>query len=195
MTLALGPDDFASIFHITGPMFTDGEALCMLGVRVDGAPTLGNVAADLFTIWSDNFSPGQDPACSLTRVDVFNDTAIGSAIGSTSGGGGGTFGPSNTAVLIHKVTGIRGRRARGRMYVPAATPEGEINNAGALSAPLLTFWEDACVAFMTDLDGLAYVPIVNQNVEGNTPAIVPNPAITALLVDPVAGTQRRRMRR
>lgn len=102
--------------------------------------------------------------------------------------------PPNCAYLVEKLTGLAGRRNKGRLYLPGV-PESYADQLGNLSAGVAddivgAFGEFSAQAFL-DNSIVGWV-ILHSTGESATPA--PSP-ITAWACDPKLGTQRRRMRR
>jgi hypothetical protein len=126
---------------------------------------------------------GQDGGEALTGIDA--STALG--------GAGGASVPANVAALIHKRTARGGRRGRGRMYLPWWIQESDVDERGAISSTTIGFMNTALATWLADLaaDGC---PMVVLHDPGRTPAGAPD-VVTSLTVDPIVGTQRRRLGR
>lgn len=120
---------------------------------------------------------------------------------------------SNSALLVEKSTSMAGRGKRGRMFIPGALAEGQVDASGNIDGAVLPglvaaveAWRvalvthvaiDQVVLFHSDFirdPAVAYDPdLVDQAMIANPDANNPS-GVTAFLVDPVAATQRRRMR-
>lgn len=110
----------------------------------------------------------------------------------------------NTCFLIKKQTANRPRGKRdGRCYI-SGVPETAIDGVGAVLGTVVTAWNTELQAF---LDGVSDGGIINPSkwpvvleappesrVPGSTPVTVGKRRITSLVLDPIAGTQRDRMR-
>lgn len=102
--------------------------------------------------------------------------------------------PSNLAVLIRKVTALGGRQNRGRMFLPAGyIAEGNVDSRGFLSTALVEALQEDADDYWTALDGDP-LDTMNPVILHTDPGDAPTP-ITALRVQTLAATQRRRMRR
>jgi hypothetical protein len=102
--------------------------------------------------------------------------------------------PQSVALLLQKRTGLSGRRNRGRMYLPGIN-EAVVDSRGqvlaasiaSLNASLAT-WLGKFGTIMADFDNM--VILHSLGISGAPPPTV----VTQMLVDPVAATQRRRLR-
>lgn len=107
--------------------------------------------------------------------------------------------PAQCAVLVRKVTARGGRRGRGRMYIPwsaSAAGFGENGTVATGEVPLVQaavdVWKNALSATAGPL-----VVLHRPSAPGTmhpTTAGLPN-LVTSLVVDPLLGTQRRRLGR
>jgi hypothetical protein len=106
----------------------------------------------------------------------------------------GSFLPQNCAFLLHKRSGLGGRRNRGRMYLPGVN-EALVDNKGLMSSTATNGVNAAAAAMlanMTNGGGVVRMVILHTQTLGPG-GTVPTP-VTTLLLDPVLGTQRRRLR-
>lgn len=188
----------------------------------DGALVIGfaNEASDPAVacaedIW-DCFATAVPLICSadvaMTSVDVKlgpNDTGpIATFAGApVSGATGPTSLSPGSAILIEKQSDLGGRRGRGRMYWPGVF-EGWVDDAGryvtGVQAQIQGFAND----LLADLNGvlqpmyLLHSPAYTWEIQGGQPRRVYGSLasagmpteVTALAVDPVIATQRRRLR-
>jgi hypothetical protein len=102
--------------------------------------------------------------------------------------------PQNCAYLVHKLSGLTGRRNRGRLYLPGGI-EGEVDGNGRLSVAHRNGVQTGMNTFKTSIDACAAFDgmYVLHNLPIASPSIPPT-KVTSLLVDPVIATQRRRLR-
>jgi len=92
--------------------------------------------------------------------------------------------PNNCALLIKKVTGLGGRKGRGRMFLPVFNFGGDNFLAnGNLGGGVKTTMDTALAGLLADFDWV----LLHSDSTPPTP-------ITALVCDPKLATQRRRMR-
>jgi len=108
--------------------------------------------------------------------------------------------PQNTATLVRKLTGVAGRGANGRFYIPGV-PEAEVDQAGVLTGAFVTNVQGDVDQIIGDWAGIAggYEPVVVHHTlvsPGPPPVYISaaNTVITSFLVDPMVATQRRRLR-
>lgn len=101
---------------------------------------------------------------------------------------------AHTAALIHKRSARGGRRGRGRLFIPWCLEDTYVDEAGAINMALhgnalqtvLNTWRTAMVS--------AAIPMVLLHRPGLSPTGIPD-NVTALALDPIVGTQRRRLGR
>lgn len=101
--------------------------------------------------------------------------------------------PMNTAVLINKVTGIAGRKYRGRMFSPPFVAEASVSEAGQLTGGIVTLqaqWDAAYTGLTTNANPLLELQPVLLHGDGSPPT-----PVTSWKVSPRIGTIGRRMRR
>jgi hypothetical protein len=112
---------------------------------------------------------------------------------------GGTSPPANCAVLVHKRTARGGRRGRGRMYIPWACSVSSIGESGVVLAADITRIGTAVAAWAAQVTSLVgplvilHRPSTPGTIHPSVPG-TPNP-VTSFVVDPLVGTQRRRLGR
>jgi hypothetical protein len=158
--------------------------------------SLATLTTAVRAAWILDILPDQDNSITLREVFSIGKDNVGTehvaAIGpGVLGASAALFLPSNSALLVHKNTGLRGRRNRGRMYVPGSVGETEVNEHGAWTPATLATWNGNFAAFFASLDGRApnSTPVILHSTLPDTPV-----DIVGMVVDPVIGTQRRRMR-
>lgn len=107
--------------------------------------------------------------------------------------------PPNCAVLVHKVTARGGRRGRGRMFLPWALGETNVDEAGIIDSPTLTDLNGKINMFRTTLNtnDVPMVLLHQPSKPGTTHPTVPGPPnlVTSLVVDKLVSTQKRRLGR
>lgn len=96
--------------------------------------------------------------------------------------------PLNNCILVAKISGLSGRRNRGRIYLPGAT-EILYDAAGRMGAGDLAVIQENCDNYVTNME-LIPAPLVLLHTR---PPFVPTPVPTLLVRDLVA-TQRMRIR-
>lgn len=130
---------------------------------------------------------------SFLGVTAYQRTPEGFLVGehneTVNGIKGGSTVPPNCAQLVTKVTGLGGRRNRGRMYVPPfADAETNISNTGVLLnlSGLQVLWDFFYDTVIAD-PGVSTFVLFHSDGTPSTP-------ITGLRVESVMATQRKRMR-
>ncbi len=109
--------------------------------------------------------------------------------------GTGTAGhlPQNSSTLVHKRSGVGGRRNRGRLnFVPPS--ENSVANNGRIDAASVTGYQQRFSNWLLGIQslvGAADMVILHSTGISVTP---PPTVVTSLVVDPVISTQRRRLR-
>jgi hypothetical protein len=101
--------------------------------------------------------------------------------------------PANVAVLLHKRSTRGGRRGRGRMFIPWAMSEGDVDEVGNIATARVTALQTLATSFLNALTTYG-VPMVILHNAGKTVMGAPN-TVTSLTVDRLIGTQRRRLGR
>lgn len=107
----------------------------------------------------------------------------------TNGGAG--IVPQNTAWLVHKRTGLAGRKGRGRMFFPGVD-EASVDNVGVVSSSVVAAWNTALEAWRQEW--LGTTPPTPMVLLHTDPALTPS-VVGALQLDSRVATQRRRLRK
>lgn len=190
-----GQAQFVWHFHHTGDT---EDYLCTFGFDPEfGDPDVGTDLAELgFGNWEAWLIARQSSSIQLIACDVEVQgptgknvwTSVGSAVGALAP----DIGLSNAAGLVRKITAAAGRGKNGRMYVPGI-PVTKFDDVGFIDGAEVTAWNEALAGF---LDGMisvcGVVPVVNHSTTG---VVTGSPEVTALVMDPLMATQRRRLRR
>jgi hypothetical protein len=129
----------------------------------------------------------------MTGGTPANPAATGIHVARSVGTGANAHLPQNCATLIHKRTALGGRRNRGRLnFIPPA--ESSVANNGVIDPASVAGYQDRFSAWLQEMRAtLAVVDMVVLHSAGIS--VPPNPSVvTALTVDPVITTQRKRLR-
>jgi hypothetical protein len=172
VTFGVDPTD-ADPFLVENSVFGAVTAAGSLNSIIDSTATLSRIRVSL----------GTDGA-----ADVVADVAH-----TTAGGRSLVAPPPNVAVLVHKRSTLGGRRGRGRMFLPWATNESNIDEIGIILNTEVTTLQTAMGVFRGQLSS-ASCPMVILHDPGKTAAGPPT-LVSSLTVDPLVGTQRRRLGR
>jgi hypothetical protein len=169
------------------------------GAKIDGGPFtalhLDAIAATTGTMLDQETQP-EDTLVGLTAY-VANDGPpfIYEQEMSTVGTSPGDCASQNCALIITKNTGLGGRWNKGRMFWPSVN-EAAITPVGALAGAYRTGTETAFNLWRTEITGLPGTYGISELslFHDESLGILPTP-ITSFVVEPVIGTQRRRLRR
>lgn len=195
------PPGFAQITQPFKHQLLAREAVITYGIDVASGsvitPTILNAIQAVFnTAWTSfidsevtigplRASVGQDGGENLAVEG--NVTLVGTATAERA--------TASVALLLRKLTTRGGRRGRGRVYLPWMLAEANVTEIGVIPSGGVTAAQTAADAWLTALVGLPDVDaMVLLHSTGNTPTGLPD-VVTSLTVDPVLGTQRRRLGR
>lgn len=184
------PDGYAQIIYEYALTGSPHRISTTIGVSVIGE--FDTAVGEMHTAWVNAFTKG-----SLSNAYSFVGTTGRGAIEDAffPGYGIGTSGtaaaPPQVAALVKKVTSFRGRKNRGRMYLPGGVlTDAGIGDDGSLSdvarGNLQAQIDDFRIA-VDDATGAGSLCILHT--DGSTPTLVQN-----LVVDTLTATQRRRIR-
>lgn len=148
-----------------------------------------NAAIAIATAWDTTVQP---QLASGTRVSLFRFTAanFSTELPGTANGGetGGVPGPA-ASVLVQKITNTGGRSGKGRMFLPWAVTETQINDYGQIDNERLTELQGAMDDFQDAIRAadLEIALLAGDDLNANV--------VTQLKVQATIATQRRRQRR
>jgi hypothetical protein len=138
----------------------------------------------------DNVSLGVTMTSVLCKFGP-NDTGKSALSPANEPGVNGNQASPNTSYLVHKNTDDGGRAGRGRFFLPGV-PDSLINPSGTIVSASISAINTSLATFLAALIAEDVIPVVLHNV--GSPLSSPSP-IESLVVDAVAATQRRRLRR
>lgn len=132
-----------------------------------------------------------------TRVSQGDDPPlIGEAALAQTGTASGSTLPQNCAYIFRKATSFGGRRGRGRMFLPWALAN-DITATGVISTTAVSNYNSLGATLLSNLNsgtaGTKISPMVILHNDGGPSTPGPS-VVTSLTLDPVIGTQRRRLR-
>lgn len=100
---------------------------------------------------------------------------------------------SNVSVIAKKTSAFRGRSKRGRMYLPGGyLPENQVDSGGNIDDGQVSDIQDNLDAVLTDMVAAGYEPVLFHD-EASPDSANPT-TLSAIRVEPMVGTQRRRLR-
>jgi hypothetical protein len=111
-----------------------------------------------------------------------------------AGAGSGSQAASNVAVLVHKRTALGGRKGRGRLFIPWAVADSNVDEAGIIVPATVVTMQTAVTSFLNGIitEGMNMVLLHSPDKSGVT---VPPTTVSSLVVDGMIATQRRRLGR
>ena len=175
-------------------------------------PTLIDFASQIYDAFSGNFSPLQPPSTTLEQVSVtdLSTDMMPTGISATSTPGTSTADklPANCATLVNMDVGMRYRGGHPRNYLYCGTDENLLNES-EWNAAYLTTATNAFRNFIAAVNGLSSggtvvgshvmvsyfggVPTIDGKSQRRVvPLVLP---ISGFTVNPIVGSQRRRLGR
>lgn len=113
--------------------------------------------------------------------------------------------PSNCAVLGKKLTGVGGRRNRGRIYLPWFVAEGNVDETGGIDSGVISDIQTGVTAWLGAINAVTNADMVIANRTYDRAWNVPGRRlvstetsgnqVTAITIERTIATQRRRMPR
>lgn len=189
MTIPSGYGEATFEYSGAGLNYPAANTLGFQNVAVD---TATDIAVSLGALWATNVMPELSNTITLDTVTVkLGPDDVGPTGISTpnqAGGSSGTQAPSNVTYLIKKVTAVGGRQGRGRLYLPGVT-EASVGGDGVIDSNKVDDLQDAFDDVLSGMAG-ADLPAVLLHSDNTVPY-----QLTGFQVQPLAATQRRRMRR
>jgi len=164
----------------------------------------------VFALAGTVFAPQLDTAAQIMRATTLKGDGTSTFTTGISTGASvrGTNAMSSTtpncAILVKKNTGFGGRENRGRMYLPFMMNEGEVDEAGNISAGVQGDINDMMQTFIDDVEGGGDQELVIANRTYDAPwnvkprhltHVAIGEHVTSITCEPVIATQRRRMPR
>lgn len=136
-----------------------------------------------------------DNACTIGPCEVAvgqdgGDPLIGFASATVAATRSQSSVTPNVSLLVKKRTALGGRKNRGRFFIPWAVREDQVDEGGIISSLDLTTAQNAMNAVLAQ-SATSNLPFVILHA---TDPSVP-PTVTALVVDALVATQRRRLGR
>lgn len=197
--------------NFTGANCPNGSSIVIGFANVgaqDAQACLGDIGA-AFGAVVDNMCTSD---VALTSLDIKlgpNDVGeqYSQGVGPFAGAVGGTSLSPGSAVIVEKNTGMGGRRGTGRMYWPGVY-DAWVDDDGALGSGIAAQIDGFMATLFTDLDTrgvpmfLLHSPSYTWELQNGRPRRVyaaldtagEPTGVTSLSVDPIIGTQRRRLR-
>jgi hypothetical protein len=178
------------------------EAVITFGLDIsDAAGDYESVAEMVMQEYADSFGTilDSDVTAGGVRLRIGQDggdplTYEGSD--TFAAGAGGASLPSNCAVLFKKTSSTGGRKGRGRFYLPWSCADSGVNDVGQIEPTDVPEFQTLANTFLNGLaTGPPSSPMVILHDSGSVGVEPPPSVVTALTVDPMIATQRRRLGR
>lgn len=169
-----------------------------IGLRFDDADAVDQTLVNAYSTTFSVFLKGaMANVYSYEGLNLFIGTTLGDrSFDSSTGAGVGTAGvaplPQNTSALVRKSSGFAGRKNRGRMFIPGIR-EANVGDNGELSGAEITRLQTLVDSFMSTM--LAQASILDLVILHSFGDATEPTVITAMTVDGIVATQRRRLRR
>jgi hypothetical protein len=95
---------------------------------------------------------------------------------------------------VHKRTALGGRKGRGRLFIPWAVADSNVDEAGIIVPATVVTMQTAVTSFLNGIitEGMNMVLLHSPDKSGVT---VPPTTVSSLVVDGMIATQRRRLGR
>lgn len=178
------------VFSIPSPSSPANVTFGFQDIPASGADTLAESIWDAF-VAAGSLITRLDANTVLTECRILRRTAGGELeagvhVENRNGPIGGEGNPPQVALLVQKLTGLAGKRRRGRMYIPGATG---VLETGAFSAAAQAANTAAANTFLSTLNTSTVDMYLLHSLVGDSPN-----AVTSLVANPLSATQRRRIR-
>lgn len=182
------PADFSRVSLEYKPVSSIGSRPSF-GFGVAGGPS-DPLADAVLLSHLDNVLPRIGDNYVLERVVVRNDVEVVERLTNQVGLVTSPVAPPSVSALVRLATGLAGRANRGRVFLPGWLTEASLDDTGTIESGTLTDIQTAWDAFIADIDtgGLHPLVILHSTSSDPTP-------VTAAVVQGIAATQRRRLRR
>lgn len=144
--------------------------------------------------FDDNLASSMSDNLQVESITVVNSDAIEQVTAVIPGERDIQEPPPNVSLLVRKQTNTRGRRGQGRIYPLGFFAEGEVNDRGTIDTAVVNDLQTAFNAFLSDIETAGANMVVLQGSDGQSSPLSPPPVVTALEVQSLVATQRRRLR-
>lgn len=173
-------------------------AVCTFGLHYTGSDFPTDIV-DVQNAWANRLVPSMADSWAYDGFTARNQ--IGAVYTNTfivTGGTAHSAATPNVAFLMRKLTGQPGRFSRGRLYMPGVS-EQDVDATGVVAGSKLTELTTNLASFKADLLAANFSPVIlhrDFSTDGGVTFTHRDPtAITTLVFDDLAATQRRRLRK
>lgn len=158
------------------------------GFTIDRPPS-EEITSTLAAWWDTWMKPYVDSNAVLERVVTRSEVGFYELLVGESGDAGGSFQPPQVSVLVKLATGQAGRNKRGRMYLPFMLLDGDVDSTGAIASITVANTQ----GILDELVGVLATEEAQLCI-GHSTELEPTP-VTSVVVQGIAATQRRRLRK
>lgn len=201
MPLNIPPGYGQASIILTGPLGT-APYVTTLAVSLAGAE--GNyvgVANSIFSAYSGAFMSTTNDLLTLSKVSILvgdedGNGSVDSTAAAVAGSNVGQMAPIAMAPILRKNTGELGRQGRGRMFLPGALGEADVDDNGQLAPAFRTGLGVAAQGFLDDIrngDEASGFPPATPFLLHNSPTLTPY-SILSLTAATTVGWIRKRLR-
>lgn len=169
------------------------DFVCTLGLRYNGSDFQNDANAVAATFGS-IVMPELVDAYHFTKAVWRNSVgSIKERLTGHQGGKAQSAATPNTTYLIRKITGLPGRRERGRMFLPGLA-EINVEATGLLTPANQTAIQGVFATWMDAIHTQDFVPVLLHNASPDPTVNTAPTTITSFQCDLMVATQRDRMR-
>jgi hypothetical protein len=167
-------------------------AVCTLGLFYFGTD-FDNDSNGADAAWLADIMPSMADVWACTEISWrVQAGTVKQVFPSTQGGTAHTATTPNVTFLLRKSTGVPGRKNRGRIYLPGVS-EQDVDATGVVVGSKITEINTGLGALVGDLAAANFTPYLLHNITVADPTPAPT-LISTITCEPLAATQRRRMR-
>lgn len=186
LVIPAGSVNITWIFGFTG---SSVRASCAMACHPTGAIDFGAIAVTSAEAWANNLAAISASSITLSVVNVATaENSIDVPVG-VSGEGTAFDNDTYESVVLKKITALKGRAHRGRMYMPGLLPAGSVGIDGSLSPDTVSALQGNVDGFFSDCGQSGPLELLHADEATDSDAIL------GLIVSPRVGIQRRRRAR
>ena len=191
------PAGYARVTQFFSVPGTAGPAMVTFGCHPGNGDNPNDLASDIRGFFVARLGPTITNTTFIDQTSVlYNDAGtflVGQATGLDNGSLSGAALPPQNAIIAKKLTGLAGRRFRGRWYIPGLQ-ESDVDEKGFISSTRRASLDTAVGNIVSDLIARTPTsPMVLLHAPGQS--ATPSPTVVnATIVEQLIATQRRRLR-
>ena len=179
------------IINMSSVTVRKGVTATIFGFNTGGS-SLDAIALAADTSWATHMVPLTTTEFVYTGTRVQDATSFSEASTTTNGARAGAAAPPNTAMLLHKFTGMRGPGKHGQSFLPGFLLDADVNDSGGVATDVA---HDVFVAFSAWISDLAVVDATPCIIHFSGASAGGVTDISGFAVDEKIASQRRRLRK